>query len=75
MPYDLFLRQRIEAARDLLETTEMPADGIAAATGFGTATGFRRHFRKLVSLTPSICRERFAQSRRWRTGVEALRAA
>lgn len=52
--------QRVLYARELLEETELDVDRIAERAGFGTATLLRHHFRRLVGLTPSDYRRRFA---------------
>jgi AraC family transcriptional regulator, transcriptional activator FtrA len=44
-PLQWLLPQRIRRAQELLETTDDSVDAIAAATGMGTATTLRRHFR------------------------------
>jgi transcriptional regulator GlxA family with amidase domain len=52
--------QRVLFARRLLEETDLDVDRIADRSGFGTATLLRHHFRRLVGLTPSEYRRRFA---------------
>ncbi len=52
--------QRVLYARRLLEETDLDVDRIADRCGFGTATLLRHHFRRLVGLTPSDYRRRFA---------------
>jgi transcriptional regulator GlxA family with amidase domain len=52
--------QRVLYARQLLEETDLDIDRIASRAGFGTATLLRHHFRRLVGLTPSQYRRRFA---------------
>ena len=52
--------QRVLYARQLLEDTDLDVDRIADRAGFGTATLLRHHFRRLVGLTPSDYRRRFA---------------
>src|SRR3984893_14679734 len=52
--------QRVLFARQLLEETDLDVDRIADRSGFGTATLLRHHFRRLVGLTPSDYRRRFA---------------
>jgi len=52
--------QRVLYARRLLEETDLDVDRIAERCGFGTATLLRHHFRRLVGLTPSAFRRRFA---------------
>jgi len=50
---------RLEAAKELLETTEQPAEHIAFEVGYEDAGFFRRLFRRHVHLTPSQYRKRF----------------
>lgn len=52
--------QRVLYARRLLEETDLDVDRIADRSGFGTATLLRHHFRRLVGVTPSDYRRRFA---------------
>jgi transcriptional regulator GlxA family with amidase domain len=52
--------QRVLYARRLLEETDLDVDRIADRSGFSTATLLRHHFRRLVGLTPSDYRRRFA---------------
>ncbi|HZA11949.1 GlxA family transcriptional regulator [Mycobacterium sp.] len=54
--------QRVLFARRLLEETDLDVDRIADRVGFGTATLLRHHFRRLVGVTPSVYRRRFACS-------------
>lgn len=52
--------QRVLYARTLLEETELDVDRIAGRSGFGTATLLRHHFRRIIGVTPSDYRRRFA---------------
>jgi transcriptional regulator GlxA family with amidase domain len=52
--------QRVLYARRMLEETDLDIDRIAARSGFGAATLLRHHFRRLVGVTPSDYRRRFA---------------
>jgi transcriptional regulator GlxA family with amidase domain len=52
--------QRVLYARRLLEETDLDIDRIADRSGFGTATLLRHHFRRLIGVTPSDYRRRFA---------------
>lgn len=51
--------QRIQRARELLETTDDSVDLIAANTGMGTATTMRRHFHATVGVPPDTYRRTF----------------
>ena len=44
--------QRVERARRLLETTDLPVDRVAADCGFGTAASLRQHLHGAVGLSP-----------------------
>ncbi|WP_235828235.1 GlxA family transcriptional regulator [Actinomadura rubteroloni] len=52
-------RQRVERARHLLESTALPVDQIARASGFGTAVSLRNHFHAALGVTPSAYRSTF----------------
>lgn len=52
-------QQRINRTKELLETTDLPIDDIAAQVGLGTPANLRAHFRKATSITPSRHRQMF----------------
>ncbi|MDZ4266048.1 MAG: helix-turn-helix domain-containing protein [Mycobacterium sp.] len=52
--------QRVLFARRLLEESTLDIDHIAEQSGFGTATLLRHHFRRVIGVTPSDYRKRFA---------------
>ena len=54
--------QRVLYARRLLEETDLDIDRVADKSGFGTATLLRHHFRRIIGVTPSDYRRRFACS-------------
>jgi transcriptional regulator GlxA family with amidase domain len=54
--------QRVLYARRLLEETDLDVDRIAERVGFGNATLLRHHFRRIVGVTPSDYRRRFARA-------------
>lgn len=54
-------RERLDAARALLEVTDAPVDSIARRVGLGTATNLRQHFARAFATTPSAYRSRFQQ--------------
>ena len=58
-PTQWILEQRIIRARELLENTDLPVDGVAAAAGFGTATSLRQHLSRTVGVSPSAYRATF----------------
>ncbi|MFF1406099.1 GlxA family transcriptional regulator [Streptomyces sp. NPDC058294] len=60
-PLQWLLHQRVERARELLETTTLPMDQVAAACGLGTADSLRAHLVRRTGLTPSAYRARFGR--------------
>lgn len=52
-PLQWVLRQRVRRAQQLLETTDRSVEWIAGECGFGTASGLRAHFTRIVGLPPS----------------------
>ncbi|HEY5985214.1 MAG TPA: helix-turn-helix domain-containing protein, partial [Streptosporangiaceae bacterium] len=79
-PLQWLLRQRVQRAQELLESSDEPVDRIAALAGFGTAPNLRRHFSRLCQVSPTTYRRTFSQSRPISprppdTGVSQLRRA
>jgi AraC family transcriptional activator FtrA len=62
-PYAWIVRERIERAKELLETTRLPAQRIAERVGIGSAESLRHHFRSCVGTTPARYRARFSRRR------------
>jgi transcriptional regulator GlxA family with amidase domain len=60
-PLQWLLHQRIERARELLETTTLPMDLVARACGLGTADSLRAHVVRRTGLTPSAYRAQFTR--------------
>ncbi|TDD88895.1 helix-turn-helix domain-containing protein [Actinomadura darangshiensis] len=58
-PGQWLLAQRITAARDLLETTDLPLDAIARHVGLSSATNLRRRFLGALGTTPGAYRRAF----------------
>ncbi|MDK1472578.1 helix-turn-helix domain-containing protein [Streptomyces sp. 549] len=52
-------RQRVERARHLLETSDLPVDRVAADAGFGTGASLRQHFQAVLGVAPSAYRRTF----------------
>ena len=52
-------QQRINRTKELLESTDLPIDDIAARVGLGTPANLRAHFRKATSISPSRHRQMF----------------
>ena len=59
-PGSWLLRQRLELARTLLETTRLPMDEVAERSGLGSAATLRRHFREVLGVSPRRHREQFS---------------
>jgi transcriptional regulator GlxA family with amidase domain len=59
-PLQWLVRQRVLAARELLERTPAGIDDVAATCGFGSAANLRLHFRRVLSTTPTAYRRTFA---------------
>lgn len=58
-PMRWLLSQRIDRARELLETTDASIDHVAARAGFVTAATMRHHFRQVLGVTPTAHRAAF----------------
>jgi len=52
-------RQRVELARRLLESSDLPVDQIARRAGFGTALSLRQHLRAALGVSPIAYRRTF----------------
>lgn len=52
-------RQRVEHARTLLESTDLPMDLVARRCGFGTAQSLRAHVQAALGVTPTAYRRTF----------------
>jgi transcriptional regulator GlxA family with amidase domain len=51
--------QRVEHARRLLESTDLPIDRVAAQAGLGTAASLRQHLHATVGVAPATYRRTF----------------
>ncbi|MET9956905.1 helix-turn-helix domain-containing protein [Streptomyces sp. NPDC006339] len=58
-PLRWLLVQRVQRARELLETTALPLTRVAEACGFGSVETLRHHFARQVGTTPSAYRAAF----------------
>jgi transcriptional regulator GlxA family with amidase domain len=61
-PHQWLLRQRVLSAQRLLETTDEPVEVVASRSGFGTATGLRQHFQRVVRTSPAAYRRTFREA-------------
>ncbi len=52
-------RARVDRARHLLETTDLPVDRVAADAGFGTSASLRQHLAAAVGLPPLAYRRTY----------------
>ncbi|HZU92174.1 MAG TPA: helix-turn-helix domain-containing protein, partial [Microbacterium sp.] len=59
---DWFADARVDRARELLETTDLPVDAVATGAGFATAAALRKHFRERIGLAPQQYRSRFTRA-------------
>lgn len=62
-PHRALVVRRIERARRLLATTDLPIADIAAAVGFASAGGFSTRFRRETGVTARTYRQRTSQFR------------
>ena len=69
-PLDYVHTVRLEEAKQMLESTELPVEAIALEVGYQDASFFGRLFRRKVALTPAQYRKRFAP-----LGAQLRRAA
>ncbi len=53
------LHRRLQRARELLETTDLPVERISRAAGFGSIEALRHHFARHVGTTPKAYRATF----------------
>lgn len=60
--YDWIVRERVAAAKDLLESPRIAMTRVAEKTGFRSEESFRRHFRRVAGTSPSAYRRAFARS-------------
>ncbi|MEO3813592.1 helix-turn-helix domain-containing protein [Sphaerisporangium sp. B11E5] len=60
-PAQWLILRRVEYARHLLETTDLPVDQVAERAGFGTSVSLRQHLHATVGLSPQTYRVTFRQ--------------
>lgn len=58
-PIEYIHTLRLEEAKQLLESTDLPVEAIAVEVGYQDASFFNRLFRRKVALTPANYRRRF----------------
>ncbi|WP_258906106.1 GlxA family transcriptional regulator [Actinokineospora sp. UTMC 2448] len=57
------IRQRVQRARHLLESTDLPVDEVARRCGLGTAASLRQHLRTAIGVSPLAYRRTFRPAR------------
>jgi len=62
-PMDYVHTLRAEGAKEMLENSSNPVDKIGREVGYEDPASFRRIFKRMVGLTPSIYRRKFGRSR------------
>ena len=63
-PIEYVQTLRLEEAKQILETTELPVEAVANEVGYEDASYFGRLFRRMVGLTPAQYRKRFGGLRK-----------
>ena len=58
-PGDWLVRERVELARQMLETSARPLSQVSTLAGFGSDESFRRHFRIATGVSPQAYRRQF----------------
>jgi transcriptional regulator GlxA family with amidase domain len=68
-PMDYVHAVRLEEAKQMLETSEIPVEAIAGEVGYQDTSFFTRLFRRRVGLTPAQYRRRFGSLKRALSGA------
>ncbi|MFI6639447.1 GlxA family transcriptional regulator [Streptomyces sp. NPDC050504] len=58
-PGQWLTQQRVERARQLLESSDLSVDRVARDSGFGTATSLRQHLQAALGVSPTTYRRTF----------------
>ncbi len=58
-PLQWLIAQRVDRARTLLESSDLPVERIATEAGFGSATLLRQHMHAIMGITPQHYRRTF----------------
>lgn len=61
-PGNWLTKQRVEHARHLLESTDLPVDAVAERAGLGTGASLRQHMRAALGVSPLAYRKTFRHS-------------
>jgi AraC family transcriptional regulator, transcriptional activator FtrA len=59
-PKDWIIHERVQVAKNLLESEDLSLDDISQRCGFGAPETMRHHFRYLVGMSPGAYRKRFS---------------
>ncbi|MFF7094297.1 GlxA family transcriptional regulator [Streptomyces rubradiris] len=70
-PGQWLTQQRVERARQLLESTGLSMDQVARESGFGTAQSMRQHLQTALGVTPTAYRRTFRTDRPGNTPTPA----
>jgi transcriptional regulator GlxA family with amidase domain len=70
-PIEYIHTLRLEEAKQMLESTDLPVEAVAVEVGYQDASFFGRLFRRKVALTPAQYRRRFGALNRQLRGVAA----
>ncbi|MGN9788179.1 GlxA family transcriptional regulator [Nonomuraea sp. ZG12] len=70
-PLQWLLHQRIELAKELLESTDLPMERVAQRSGLVTTDSLRQHMSRRTGLTPSAYRAAFTRRAAPRTRVSS----
>jgi transcriptional regulator GlxA family with amidase domain len=60
-PMQWVLRARVDLARELLESTDLSVEQVAASTGLGTGSNLRLHFQRILGTSPTEYRRTFSR--------------
>lgn len=58
-PLQWVIQARVNRAREILETTDLPMERVATEVGFGSAVSLREHFQQLAGTSPMMYRRAF----------------
>lgn len=62
-PQQWLTHERIRAAQELLETSDLPVNRVAAQSGFGSDVNMRIHFNRTLGISPTAYRRSFDSRR------------
>lgn len=65
------IRARVARAKDLLESSDLPIEGVATQVGFATSASLRQHFHAEVGLAPMAYRRTYTHNQQDNLPVSA----